>query len=113
MKTPPTSRGSYGSPGFAPTASTVVFGSVATAPRLVPGLGVDEGARRRVDLVVAEHERRPPARDEVELLVAVLLVVLLDHALVALSAVYAFVPKAVMPSRCRTGRQSRPSSSTG
>jgi hypothetical protein len=28
---------SCGTPGFAPIASTVVFGSVATAPRFVPG----------------------------------------------------------------------------
>ena len=47
-------------------------------------LGVDKGARRRIDLVVAQNERRPSADDEVELVVAVLFAVLLDDALVAL-----------------------------
>src|SRR4029079_9651458 len=47
-------------------------------------LGVDERARRRVDLLVAEDERGAAVCDEVELFVAVLLLVLLDHALVAL-----------------------------
>jgi hypothetical protein len=45
---------------------------------------VDERTGRGVDLVVAEDERRAAACDEVELLVAVLLVVLLDYALGAL-----------------------------
>src|SRR5262249_50657225 len=44
----------------------------------------DERAGGSVDLLVAEDERRAAARDEVQLLVAVLLVVLLDDALRAL-----------------------------
>ena len=47
----------------------------------------DERSGRRVDLVVAERERRPAAQDDVHLLVAVLLVVLLDHALARLRRV--------------------------
>jgi hypothetical protein len=47
-------------------------------------LCVDEGAGRCVDLVVAEDESRAPAGHEVELLMAVLLVVFLDDALRAL-----------------------------
>ena len=53
-------------------------------PALRARLRVDERPGRGVDLVVAEDERRSAAGDEVELLVAVLLGVLLDDALVAL-----------------------------
>src|SRR5439155_25745137 len=70
--------------GLAPIAWIVVSGSAAdrSAPR--SQLGMDEGARRRVDLVVAEHERRTPVHHEVQLLVTVLLVVLLDDSVTRL-----------------------------
>src|SRR5207245_8235829 len=44
----------------------------------------DERSGGSVDLVVAESERRAAAEDDVHLLVAVSLVVLLDHALARL-----------------------------
>ena len=70
---------------------------------LRPGPREDERARRRVDLVVAEREGRAAAEDDVHLLVAVLLVVLLDDALARPLAVYAFVPNALIPNCRRIG----------
>ena len=48
-----------------------VSSSAAIAPRRVPGRDEDDRPRGRVDLVVAERERRAAAQDDVHLLVAV------------------------------------------
>ena len=53
--------------------------SAAIAPRFVPGSDEDDCAGGRVDLVVAERERRAAADDDVHLLVVVALEVLFDH----------------------------------
>ena len=53
-------------------------------PALCVGRRVDESAGRRVELFVTAGERRPPAGDEVELLMTVALEVLLDDPVAGL-----------------------------
>jgi hypothetical protein len=72
------------------------------------GLRVDESPGGRVDLVVAEDEPRPPARDEVQLLVTVLLVVLLDDALVTLLGRVGIRPERLYPEPPADGAPEQP-----